>query len=90
MPDAVRFNRSLLYGAALCARLLLIAWGEWQDRIAFVRYTDVDYDVLTDGAVLMFNGKSPFDRATYRYTPLLALLMIPNGKTTHDRTVTFQ
>jgi GPI mannosyltransferase 1 subunit M len=73
-------SRSLLYAIALCARLALIAWGEWQDRVASVRYTDVDYDVLTDGAVLMINGRSPFDRTTYRYTPLLALLMIPNGK----------
>jgi GPI mannosyltransferase 1 subunit M len=87
MRDAARFNRSLLYGAALCARLTLIAWGEWQDRVASVRYTDVDYDVLTDGAVLIINGRSPFDRTTYRYTPLLALLMIPNGKTTHDLTI---
>jgi GPI mannosyltransferase 1 subunit M len=86
MRDA-RFNRSLLYSTALCARLALIAWGEWQDGMASVRYTDVDYDVLTDGAVLMINGRSPFDRATYRYTPLLALLMIPNGKTTHDLTI---
>ncbi|KAG5178249.1 hypothetical protein JKP88DRAFT_152953, partial [Tribonema minus] len=68
----------LVYAAALGIRLALIAWGQWQDTWAGVRYTDVDYDVLTDAAVLMAAGRSPYSRATYRYTPLLAWLMILN------------
>ena len=37
-----------------------------------LRYTDVDYDVLKDGARYMAEGGSQFDRATYRYSPLVS------------------
>ena len=60
-------------------RSVLIIYGEWQDAHMEVRYTDVDYIVFSDAASLMASGKSPYLRSTYRYSPLLAFLLIPNS-----------
>ncbi|DAZ96753.1 TPA: hypothetical protein N0F65_012330 [Lagenidium giganteum] len=64
--------------AALVIRIALILYGEVQDKYLHVKYTDVDYDVYTDAAREVLAGNSPFDRTTYRYTPVLAYMMIPN------------
>lgn len=63
---------------SILKRCLLIAYGELQDDISEVPYTDIDYKVVTDGARYVTNDQSPFNRHTYRYTPLLAYLLIPN------------
>ncbi|XP_047321638.1 GPI mannosyltransferase 1 [Impatiens glandulifera] len=69
--------RSLLIFSAVL-RLLLIIFGEWQDTHMEVRYTDVDYLVFSDAASFMASGKSPYTRTTYRYSPMIAFLLIPN------------
>jgi phosphatidylinositol glycan class M len=63
---------------ALLIRLIVIIIGEYQKSITGLEYADLDYKVYTDGAKYALEGLSPMERHTYRYTPLLAYLMIPN------------
>jgi len=63
---------------ALGVRLVLIGVGAAVDvaRPGGLKYTDVDYDVLRDGAALMAVGASPFGRVTFRYSPVLAVPLL--------------
>ena len=74
---AINFRSLLLFSAFL--RIFLIIYGEWQDNHMEVRYTDVDYLVFSDAASLMASGRSPYERSTYRYSPLIAFFLIPNS-----------
>lgn len=75
------FNKKLSFFIipAIVIRLLFFAFGIWQDNNLPVKYTDVDYLVFTDSSYYLYNGYSPFLRDTYRYTPLLSLLLLPTA-----------
>ena len=67
-----------LLQAAAALRAGLLALGAWQDARLQVKYTDIDYEVVTDGAAFLAAGQSPSARSTYRYPPLLAAALLPN------------
>ncbi|KAL4907706.1 hypothetical protein BDW74DRAFT_147997 [Aspergillus multicolor] len=68
---------SAIYGAAIGLRVILLFYGAWQDAHSAVKYTDIDYMVFTDASRYVSQGQSPYARDTYRYTPLLAWMLVP-------------
>ena len=92
MPPAMSAPPSLmlsLRGLLLCGavlRMCLLLWGEWQDRRLAVPYTDIDYGVFSDAALLVNNGASPYDRSTYRYSPLVSAQQHNTGTQDTHRT----
>lgn len=75
---------TLLILVSLLIRLGFFTFGIYQDTHYKVRYTDIDYYVFHDAARYVYEGLqrgtvgSPFWRETYRYTPLLSWILIPN------------
>lgn len=75
---ALNWEITLTLVLALLVRTGMVLYGEWQDRNSIVKFTDVDYNVFTDAAKYMTQGFSPYNRSTYRYTPILAWMLQPN------------
>jgi phosphatidylinositol glycan class M len=66
-----------IFTLAFLLRAILLIWGIYQDAISPFKYTDIDYYVFTDASRYVSHNQSPYTRATYRYTPLLAWLLYP-------------
>ena len=66
------------YLTSLIIRYLIIIITEILYYKFNILYTDIDYHVFSDGAKELLKGKNPYERETYRYTPILAFLMTPN------------
>ncbi|OCT46634.1 GPI mannosyltransferase 1 [Cladophialophora carrionii] len=72
-------SRTSIFVAALLLRTILLVYGIYQDSVSALKYTDIDYYVFTDAARAVSRHSSPYDRATYRYTPLLAWILLPTS-----------
>jgi len=79
--DRLARHHVAVMAIAMAARIALVLVSSMVDAEVgdgTPKYTDVDYYVYSEAASLVGKGRSPFLRDTYRYSPLLAMLLVPN------------
>uniref|UniRef100_A0A1I8B1Q5 GPI alpha-1,4-mannosyltransferase I, catalytic subunit n=1 Tax=Meloidogyne hapla TaxID=6305 RepID=A0A1I8B1Q5_MELHA len=64
---------------AFLVRLFFILYARIHDYFFHLNFTDVDYEVFTEAALLVSKGFSPYNLTTYRYPPIIAWILIPNN-----------
>lgn len=62
----------------LVIRFIIIIISDLLESFNIFSYSDIDYTVFTDGAYYVSKNQSPFKRETYRYSPIMAYVMLPN------------